>query len=99
LCNLDELQHPSQALGAALDPELPVDVLQMLLYREEVIRELAEQFRPVMERSPDGVYLWLDEAQRRATSGWPGSSVPHYTTPQFRIERIVFSDTTVTGVN
>jgi hypothetical protein len=25
--------------------------------------------------------------------------IDHYTTPQFRIERIVFSDTTVTGVN
>jgi PAS domain S-box-containing protein len=31
---------------------------------ETVIRELAEQFRPVMEGSPDGVYLWLDEAHK-----------------------------------
>ena len=30
----------------------------------DVIRELAEQFRPVMEQSPDGVYLWLDEAHK-----------------------------------
>ena len=31
---------------------------------KDVIRELAEQFRPVMEQSPDGVYLWLDEAHK-----------------------------------
>ncbi len=31
---------------------------------EDVIRELAEQFRPIMDRSPDGVYLWLDEAHK-----------------------------------
>jgi PAS domain S-box-containing protein len=31
---------------------------------ETVIRELAEQFRPVMEGSPDGVYLWLNEAHK-----------------------------------
>lgn len=30
----------------------------------EVMRELAEQFRPVMEQSPDGVYLWLDETHK-----------------------------------
>ena len=30
----------------------------------EVMRELTEQFRPVMEQSPDGVYLWLDEAHK-----------------------------------
>ena len=28
------------------------------------MRELTEQFRPVMEQSPDGVYLWLDEAHK-----------------------------------
>lgn len=32
--------------------------------REEIMRELAEQFRPVFEGSPDGVYLWLDEAHK-----------------------------------
>jgi hypothetical protein len=32
--------------------------------REDVIRELAEQLRPVLKRSPDGVYLWLDEARK-----------------------------------
>jgi len=31
---------------------------------EEVIEELTEQFRPIMEHSPDGVYLWLDEAHK-----------------------------------
>jgi PAS domain S-box-containing protein len=32
--------------------------------RGQVMRELAEQFRPVFESSPDGVYLWLDEAHK-----------------------------------
>ncbi len=32
--------------------------------REDVIRELAEQFRPIMEKSQDGVYLWLDETHK-----------------------------------
>jgi PAS domain S-box-containing protein len=32
--------------------------------REDAIRELAGQFRSVMEGSPDGVYLWLDEAHK-----------------------------------
>jgi len=31
---------------------------------EVVIRELAEWFRSMMEGSPDGVYLWLDEAHK-----------------------------------
>ena len=31
---------------------------------EDVIRGLAEQFRPIMEQTPDGVYLWLDEAHK-----------------------------------
>lgn len=31
---------------------------------EAVMRELAEQFRPVLEQSPDGVYLWLDETHK-----------------------------------
>jgi PAS domain S-box-containing protein len=30
----------------------------------EVMRELSEQFKPVMEQSPDGVYLWLDETHK-----------------------------------
>ena len=30
----------------------------------EVMRELTEQFRPIMEQSPDGVYLWIDEAHK-----------------------------------
>ncbi len=25
---------------------------------------MTEQFRPIMEHSPDGVYLWLDEAHK-----------------------------------
>ncbi len=30
----------------------------------QLIRELAEQFQPVLENSPDGVYLWLDEEHK-----------------------------------
>jgi PAS domain S-box-containing protein len=32
--------------------------------REQAIGELSEHFRPVMEGSPDGVYLWLDERHK-----------------------------------
>jgi PAS domain S-box-containing protein len=32
--------------------------------REQAMRELSEHFRPVMEGSPDGVYLWLDETHK-----------------------------------
>ena len=32
--------------------------------RDEIMRELSEQFRPVFESSPDGVYLWLDEEHK-----------------------------------
>ena len=35
-----------------------------MVEREGTVRELAEQFLPVMEGSPDGVYLWLDEARK-----------------------------------
>jgi PAS domain S-box-containing protein len=31
---------------------------------EAVIQELADQFRPILEQSPDGVYLWLDERHK-----------------------------------
>lgn len=29
-----------------------------------IMNELAEQFAPVLEQSPDGVYLWLDEEHK-----------------------------------
>lgn len=29
-----------------------------------LMEELTEQFRPVLDSSPDGVYLWLDEAHK-----------------------------------
>jgi PAS domain S-box-containing protein len=32
--------------------------------RDEVMRELVEQLRPVFESSPDGMYLWLDEEHK-----------------------------------
>ena len=31
---------------------------------ETAMGELVEQFRPIFEQSPDGVYLWLDEAHK-----------------------------------
>ena len=30
----------------------------------DIIQELQEQYGPVLERSPDGVYLWLDETNK-----------------------------------
>ena len=30
----------------------------------DIMEELAEQYRPILERSPDGVYLWLDEEHK-----------------------------------
>ena len=30
----------------------------------DVMKELAQQFRPLLEESPDGVYLWLDESHK-----------------------------------
>ena len=30
----------------------------------EMMEELAEQYRPILESSPDGVYLWLDEEHK-----------------------------------
>ncbi len=30
----------------------------------EMMQQLEEQFRPVLEHSPDGVYLWLDETHK-----------------------------------
>ena len=33
----------------------------MEVTHEQIMRELAEQFQPVLDKSPDGVYLWLDE--------------------------------------
>lgn len=31
---------------------------------KDIIKDLAEQFRPVFEKSPDGVYLWVDETHK-----------------------------------
>lgn len=36
----------------------------MEIKHEDAIRELTEQFRPILEESPDGVYLWLDETNK-----------------------------------
>lgn len=35
-----------------------------MVEREDTVRELVEHFRPIMEGSPDGIYLWLDEAHK-----------------------------------
>lgn len=31
---------------------------------DQAIAELAEQLRPLLDESPDGVYLWLDESHK-----------------------------------
>ncbi len=31
---------------------------------EDMVQELAEQFQPILQKSPDGVYLWLDESHK-----------------------------------
>jgi PAS domain S-box-containing protein len=30
----------------------------------DIMQEIAEQYGPVLENSPDGVYLWLDETSK-----------------------------------
>ena len=34
----------------------------MTLSHADIMQELADNFKPVLDSSPDGVYLWLDEA-------------------------------------
>jgi PAS domain S-box-containing protein len=36
----------------------------MLRTNRDLIQSLADQYRPVFENSPDGVYLWLDETHK-----------------------------------
>lgn len=36
----------------------------MTINHTQGINELAEQLRPVLENSPDGVYIWLDETNK-----------------------------------
>jgi PAS domain-containing protein len=36
----------------------------MAATHSEVLEALADHFRPLMEHSPDGVYLWLDEMHK-----------------------------------
>jgi PAS domain S-box-containing protein len=33
----------------------------MTTTQQDTIQQLANQFRPIFDESPDGVYLWLDE--------------------------------------
>jgi PAS domain S-box-containing protein len=33
----------------------------MEVTHEQIMRELKDQFQPILDHSPDGVYLWLDE--------------------------------------
>jgi PAS domain S-box-containing protein len=37
----------------------------MLRSHPDLIQSLADQYRPVFENSPDGVYLWLDETPHK----------------------------------
>jgi PAS domain S-box-containing protein len=36
----------------------------MTTTHQQTMQELAEHFRPILEESPDGVYLWLDETHK-----------------------------------
>jgi PAS domain S-box-containing protein len=36
----------------------------MVALQKNIMQALAEQYRPVLEQSPDGVYLWLDESNK-----------------------------------
>jgi PAS domain S-box-containing protein len=36
----------------------------MTVTHDDVIRQLTEQFRPILDHSPDGVYLWLDDRHK-----------------------------------
>ncbi|MBI4281963.1 MAG: PAS domain S-box protein [Chloroflexi bacterium] len=35
--------------------------MTITLTHDEVLTQLAEQYRPILDQSTDGVYLWLDE--------------------------------------
>ena len=36
----------------------------MSVTHADFIRELSEEFQPILEQSPDGVYLWLDDSHK-----------------------------------
>jgi PAS domain S-box-containing protein len=38
--------------------------MDMARSHKNVIAEIGEHFRPILENSPDGVYLWLDETHK-----------------------------------
>ena len=37
---------------------------KMTTSHSDIIEGLVEQYRPILDRSPDGVYLWLDETNK-----------------------------------
>jgi hypothetical protein len=60
--------------------------------REDVIRELAGQFLPVFRGSPDGVYPWLDEANKACNgrlAGLFGFSVEEWCATQPFLDNLV----------
>src|SRR5512146_866224 len=38
--------------------------VSMHVTHQDIMQELADQFRPILESSPDGVYLWFDESHK-----------------------------------
>ena len=40
----------------------------MTMSHDQAVEELAEHLRPVFEQSPDGVYVWLDETNKRCNN-------------------------------
>ena len=40
------------------------------LEHEQILQEMLQQFRPVFDKSPFGVYLYLDDVHKCATRKW-----------------------------
>jgi PAS domain S-box-containing protein len=50
-----------KALTGKPEPGHALRRRKMAESHEDIVSELAEHFRPILDNTPDGVYLWLDE--------------------------------------
>jgi PAS domain S-box-containing protein len=69
---------------------------------DDILRELAEQFQPVLDRSPDGVYLWLDEEHmicNKQLAGMFGYSVDEFCAKPFLETFVARADQTMFAWN
>jgi len=58
----------------------------------DVMQQVAEEYRPILESSPDGVYLWLDETHKVCNERLArmfGCSVPEWSAAQPFLESFV----------